>query len=551
MKKGKKYFFTFLGFIGFLIFSLPGLSSVNKPPLTVAESSHFTETSMYADVISFIKELQRQSPLIKVETLCMSTEGRAVPLLIIGKPCPSSPLDLRFDKRAIIYIQANIHAGEVEGKEASLMLARDIVLKESPSYLDDLVILISPIFNADGNDKISPSNRRNQVGPAKGVGVRYNGQNLDLNRDSMKIESPELKGLVRNVLMRWDPLLLVDCHTTNGSYHEESVTYSWPLNPNGDTDIIEYMRDRMMPSIGKILKEKYNTLSIPYGNFMDFEQPEKGWKSADPLPRFLTNYIGLRNRLAILNENYAYSDYKTRVYGCYHFLLSILDYCALHKDEIIALTIEADRKTIEKGIHASEKDKFGIEFERKSLQDKITIRGWEMEVIPRAQGWPRVKKKDRKKTYILPYLADYAPKRAVPFPHAYLIPLAESALAEKLLEHGLIVDRLTDSVSLEVETFRVNELKASERVFQGHRLNSVSGEYFIEKKEFSKGILFVSTAQPLGNLVAYLLEPESDDGLLVWNFFDRYLVHQWRRQPQIYPVYKLMKPLNLARERIQ
>ena len=551
MKKEKKYFLAYLGFIGLLIFSLPAFSSENQRPLTVAESSHFTETSRYADVISFIKELQRQSPLIRVETLCVSTEGRVVPLLIIGNPCPSSPLDLRYDKRATIYIQANIHAGEVEGKEASLMLARDIVSKESPSYLDELVILLAPIFNADGNEKISPSNRRNQVGPVKGVGVRYNGQNLDLNRDSMKLESPELKGLVRNVLMRWDPLLLVDCHTTNGSFHEEPVTYSWPLNPNGDTNIIEYMRDTMMPSINKILKEKYNTLSIPYGNFMDFKQPEKGWRSASPLPRFLTNYIGLRNRLAILNENYAYADYKTRVYGCYHFLLSILDYCASHKDEIITLAVEADWKTIERGLHPSEKDAFAVEFDTRPLKEKITIQGWEMEVIPRDQGWPQVKKTNRKKTYILPHFSDFFPKRTIPFPHTYLIPLAESALLKKLLEHGLTVERLTEPAVLEVEAFRVNELKASERIFQGHRLNSVSGEYFFENKEFPKGALYINTAQPLGNIVAYLLEPESDDGLLVWNFFDRYLVHQWRRQPQIYPVYRLMKPINLAKERVQ
>lgn len=550
MKKNKKCFLAHLGFTGFLIFFLSAFSSASQQPLTVAEASQFTETSRYEDVISFIKELQKQSPLIRVEILCMSTEGRAVPLIIIGNPPPSSPLDLKYDPRATIYIQANIHAGEVEGKEASLMLVRDIVLKKLPPYLDNLVILLAPIFNADGNERISPSNRRNQVGPEKGVGVRYNGQNLDLNRDSMKLESPELKGLVRNVLMRWDPALLIDCHTTNGSYHEEPVTYTWPLNPNGDSSIIEYMRERMMPSIQKILKEKYNILSIPYGNFMDFKQPEKGWRTSSPLPRQLTNYTGLRNRLAILNENYAYADYKTRVYGCYYFLLSILDYCSCQKDEIIDLVSEADLRTIQTGLHPSKKQPFAVEFDLKPLEQNITILGWEMEVLPSEQGWPRVKKIDKKKTYTLPQFSDYVPKRTVPSPHAYLIPLAERALLEKLLEHGLTVEKLTEGVSLEVESFRIKELKAAERIYQGHRFTAVKGEYFLENKEFPKGTLLVSTAQPLGHLASYLLEPESNDGLLVWNFFDRYLVHQWRRQPQIYPVYRLMKPVNLAKEQL-
>jgi len=553
MRDERKVFFSCLYLILPLIFSISSLlalSSTKKIPLTVAEASSFTATSRYADVTNFIKELQRQSSLLRVETLCVSPGGRTVPLLIIGEPVPSSPLALSGDGKAVIYIQANIHAGEVEGKEASLMVARDIVLKEKPPFLDKLVILIAPIFNADGNEKISPTNRRNQVGPEKGVGVRYNGQNLDLNRDGIKLESPEVQGLVRNVLMRWDPALLIDCHTTNGSYHEEPVTYVWGLNPNGDTSLIKYTREKMMPSISKNLREKYKVLSIPYGNFMDFKNPEKGWRPSGPQPRYLTNYIGLRNRLAILNENYAYADYKTRVMGCYYFLLSILEYCYDHKDGIVQLVHSADRKTIQRGMKPSEEDIFAVEYDLKPLKDKITIRGWEMEVIQRESGWPRVKKKDKKKIYEVPHFSDFVPKRSVPFPYAYLIPETSPEITEKLLQHGLLVEKTRESVSLEVESFRIKEIKGASRLYQGHYLNSVKGEYIMEEKEFPEGTLFVGTAQPLANVAAYLLEPESDDGLLVWNFFDRYLVSQWRRELQTYPVYRLLKSANLAKESI-
>jgi len=554
LRYGRKIFFIRFFLILLLIFSispLSALSSTRQKPLTVAEASNFTATSRYADVTNFIKELQRQSSLLRVETLCVSPEGRAVPLLVIGEPVPSSPLALSGDGRVVIYIQANIHAGEVEGKEASLMLARDIVLQEKPPFLDKLVILIAPIFNADGNEKISPENRRNQVGPEKGVGVRYNGQNLDLNRDGIKLESPEVQGLVRNVLMRWDPVLLVDCHTTNGSYHEEPVTYVWGFNPNGDTALIKYMREKMMPSINKNLREKYKVLSIPYGNFMDFKNPEKGWHPSGPEPRYITNYISLRNRLAILNENYAYADYKTRVMGCYYFLFSILEYCYDHKDGIAQLIRSADRKTIQRGMRPSDDDMFAVEYDLKPLEDKVTIRGWEMEVMPSESGWPRVKKKDKKKTYTVPYFSDYVPKRSVRFPFAYLIPEASSEITEKLLQHGLTIEKLREPVSLEVESFRIKEIKGASRLFQGHYLNSVKGEYFVEKKEFPEGTLFIATAQPFANVAAYLLEPESDDGLLVWNFFDRYLVSQWRRELQTYPVYRLLKPANLAKETIE
>jgi hypothetical protein len=551
MQSMKRRFFAYVSFILFMtVLSFSGIKGEDEL-LTVAESSHFTATSRYADVLDFVRKLQGKSALIRTETLCVSPEGRAVPLLIIGNPPPSSPRTLNHDPRAVVYIQGNIHAGEVEGKEAALMLARDILLDEKLPYLDQLVILIAPIFNADGNEKISPDNRRNQVGPEKGVGVRYNGQNLDLNRDSMKLESPELQGLVRNVLGRWDPALLVDLHTTNGSYHEEPVTYSWPLNPNGDLSIIAYMRDKMMPWINTNLQEKYRTLSVPYGNFTNYRDPEKGWRTFSHHPRFVTNYIGLRNRLAILDENYSYADYKTRVFGCYSFLCSILDYCALNKGEIMELLRQADQNTIKRGMKPTAEDTFGTSFEVRPLEKPVTIRGYEMEILSKEGARPRVKRTERKKTYTVPYFADFIPKESVQLPFAYLIPLNDPALEEKLLLHGLTVEKLTEAATLEVESFTIKEIKANPRLYQGHYMNSVSGEYVTQVREFPTGTLCVGMAQPLANLAAYLLEAESDDGLLVWNFFDRYITSQWGRRLLVYPVHRLLTPTNLVKETVR
>ena len=144
------------------------VSMSGQGPVTVAEASGYTATSLHADVMEFVTELQRVSPLVRVESMGTSTEGRTIPLLVIGDPAPRSPIDLRYDDRAVVYIQANIHAGEVEGKEAAQMLARDLVLGKTADYFDKLVILIAPIFNSDGNEKISPDNRRNQHGPEQG-----------------------------------------------------------------------------------------------------------------------------------------------------------------------------------------------------------------------------------------------------------------------------------------------------------------------------------------------------------------------------------------------
>jgi hypothetical protein len=527
----------------------PSQSTPQSKPLTVAEESQWKATSRFADVMSFIRSLQEQSPYLRVETLASSPEGRNIPLLVIGNPLPSPPSSLSRDRRGVIYIQANIHAGEVEGKEASLMLARDILLSPDLPYLDKLIILVAPIFNADGNERISPENRPHQGGPENGVGVRHNSQNLDLNRDSIKLESPELRGLVENVLLRWDPLLLVDCHTTNGSFHQEVVTYSWGLNPNGDSAIVSYQRDQMMPEIEAILEKKYATPAVGYGGFRDYKAPEKGWQTFEPQPRYVTNYIGLRNRLSILDENNVYADFKARVMGNYNFLRAILDFCSSHVEEIEGLVSDADRKTILKGSHPSDKETFFLEYEVRPLKDPVTVRSYEIEVIPRGQGQrPEIKPTDKVNPRTVPYFSDWVGKRGVRFPAAYVIGVPDSDILDKLRQHGLVVERLAEAATLEVEAFRVKELKSDERAYQGHHLNQVKGDYAVERKDFPAGTLIIPTAQPLGGLAAYLLEPESDDGLLVWNFFDRSIVPQWSRELQTYPVYKLLRPVNLARE---
>ncbi|MDP2915855.1 MAG: M14 family metallopeptidase [Candidatus Aminicenantes bacterium] len=554
-----------VGVLAATMFSQPAQVPAQTPPpakpLTVAEATNYAATSRYADVVNFILEVQKLSPFLRVETLCRSAEGRDVPLLIIGNPVPVSPIEPRAAKKVVIYIQANIHAGEVEGKEASLMMVRDILLQAKPPYLDRLVLLVAPIFNADGNEKINPNNRRQQPGPEQGVGIRTNGQNLDLNRDAIKLESYEVAGLVQNVLNRWDPLLLIDCHTTDGAWHEQTVTYSWPINPNGDQALIEFQRSKMMPEIEKIMKNKYKTLALGYGGFRDARAPEKGWETLDPQPRYITNYIGVRNRLGILDENYVHGDFKTRVAGNYALLFGTLDYCYAHAEELTKMIAETDARTVARGLAPKPTDAFGVEFDLKALPNPITVLGFEMETVPPPQPGapvppgppiPRLKPTDKKKTYVIPYFADFFFKRTVPFPAGYLIPKAAPEVVQKLRQHGLLVERLTQPVTLEVDQFKMKEVKGAERLYQGHRTNAVKGDYGRAQVEFLAGTIFVTTAQPLANLAAYLLEPESDDGLIVWNYFDKDLASGgFGGGPAGFPVFKLMKPAALAKETIK
>jgi hypothetical protein len=306
------------------------------------------------------------------------------------------------------------------------------------------------------------------------------------------------------------------------------------------------MRDKMLPAIKTTLEKKYSTLSVPYGDPMDFRDLTKGWQTFSHQPRFMTNYIGLRNRLAILDENYNYADFKTRVLGCYHFLKAILDYCQAKPEELTRLAADADQRTVQRGLTPKEADTFGLDIEVKPLPEKVTVRGYEMEVTPReGSPFPQVRPTDRKKTYVMPYFADFVPKRSVRLPYAYLIPVFDEEIPARLRGHGLAVERLTEPVTLEVEAFKLKEVKGADRLYQGHRTNQVKGDYAVEKREFPKGTLVVRMAQSLGSLAAYLLEPESDDGLLLWNAFDKYIAREWGRGVETYPVYKLYAPQNL------
>jgi hypothetical protein len=316
---------------------------------------------------------------------------------------------------------------------------------KTPNYLDKLVVLIVPIFNADGNEKMSPNNRSDQKGPEQGVGIRYNGQNLDLNRDGMKLETPEVVGLVQNALIRWDPVFFLDAHTHNGSYHEEPVTWTWGLNPNGDHAILNYMAKTLWPAVEKLMREQYGTLTIPHGDFMDVRNPEKGWVPLGPQPRYLSNYVGLRNRLSVLNENYPYADFETRVRGCYNLLRSFLDFCHSNRDEIVALVKEADRKAIERAANPAESDVFIAEYDWEPIEQRFDILGYEMEVTDTGGPRPRVRPTEQKKTYTnVPYYARFIPKRTVRFPRGYFIAVQDPSVIEKIRRHGITVERLTE-----------------------------------------------------------------------------------------------------------
>ena len=506
----------------------------SPPPLSRAERSRFEDTSRYEDVRDFLEALAAQTPRVRLEFFGRSEEGRELPLVVVGDPPAASPEAARRSSRPIVLVIANIHAGEVEGKEALLHLARRLTVGDLQRHRRDAVWLFAPIYNADGNEKISPDNRSEQHGPIGGVGTRENSRGLDLNRDFVKLDSAEGRALAA-LLTRWDPHVVVDLHTTNGSYHGYHLTYAPSLNPNTDPRMLSFARERLLPAVRAAMASRHQFRTYYYGNFataeaLDTEQLQIGaaerslpvWRTFDHRPRFGTNYVGLRNRIAILSEAYSYLDFAGRVKATEAFVEEIMRFVAANGDAVRAVVSNADSDWQRRAAGSDA-----------AIASRLSALPAPVDILVGAVGTATNPRSGRMMTTMTESVArptrmtDYglftaATSRRVP--RSYVIAASRSGLHEtvagKLREHGVAVESLAAAARMTAETFIVDTVTRSERVFQGHREVSVAGRFERRDADVPAGSILVRADQPLGRLAFYLLEPESDDSLATWNLLD-------------------------------
>lgn len=508
--------------------------------MTVAERSDYRATARHAEVVELLDRLAASSPRARRANLGVSGEGREIPLLILSDPPVSSAAEARARAaRGALVVLAigNIHAGEVDGKEALPMLARELLAEPRPRLLRDLVFVIAPIYNADGNERVSKDNRPGQNGPADGMGVRENAAGLDLNRDGIKADAPETAGLLR-FFTEWDPDLFIDTHTTNGSYHRYIMTYAGAKSPAGDPALVDYTHERMMPAITRAFKSATGWESFWYGNFEgEFGDADRGhtrWESFPAEGRFLTTYAGLRGCLSVLTEAYSYATYRDRVVATREFVRCVLEYAARHREEIRTLR----RRSVERMAAGRGEDAVAIRSKMTAREGRFTVLGYEEETVD-----GRSRSTGVEKDYEIELWDRFIAERSVMRPAAYAIkPDAArsgeiAAVIEKLRQHGVVVEQLSSERRVDAEVYTIRSAQPASRRFQNHVMVRATADAARREEVLPGGTWIIRTDQPLGNLAVYMLEPESEDGLTVWNFFD-----PWMNVGGEFPVYRVLEP---------
>jgi len=516
---------------------------------TRAEITDFAETSTAADVTRVIDALKAASPLLHVESFGSTEEGRDLPLLVLSDPATKTPEAARALQRPVVFVMANIHGGEVEGKEASLILARRLLTGDLRPLLKQLVVVIAPNYNADGNERIDVQHRTAQNGPVGGVGTRENAKGLDLNRDAMKLESAEARALV-GVFQRWDPHLVMDLHTTNGSYHGYHLTYSPPLHPNTDARITAFTREQVLWPVHQAMFKEHAFRTYYYGNFaseagqqretarVDPQAPgDTIWRTFDHRPRFVTNYVGLRNRLVILSEAYSYLDFRGRVGVTERFVEETLRVVSRRANDIRTLTAQVDRDTAS----ARRPLQQGIAFTVQASPQPVEILVGDVEKRPNPRSGKDVSVMSTTVTPVrMKEYGSFTATRSLAMPKGWVIPkgAVDAATLERVIallkQHGVGVRVLGAAQDLAVEQFRIATLTRAERAFQGRRAVMLTGAYAASRQHVEAGSVVIDASQPLARVAFYLLEPESDDGLVAWNIVDEGLAAE-----AVFPVWRL------------
>lgn len=507
---------------------------------TFAEKTDYRETPRYEETLAYSRRLDAASTLIRLESFGQSGEGRSLPLLIAATGETFTPEAARHAGKIIVLVQACIHPGEPDGKDAGLALLRDIAItKTRAGLLDHVVLLFMPIFNVDGHERFSPYNRINQNGPAE-MGWRGTSANINLNRDYMKADTPEMRAWLK-VWANWNPDLFIDCHVTDGADYQYNLTYQFEHHGNVPAPVLAWERAAFEGRIVPATEAAGNLLS-PYLEFRDNRELQKGIDSFIGPPRFSTGYTPIRNRPGILIETHMLKDYRSRVRGTYDLLRFTLEEVNRDPQSLQRAVRQADEETIAEGKTYDPSRMYPLQFELTDKSTPFHLKGIESRTeVSDVSGAVRVIFGTKPVELTVPLYDEARATAQASMPLYYIVPPQWRDVINVLATHGLKLQRLAAPATIEVESYRFSEAKWANAPFEGRVMATFKTGKVREKRLFPAGSVLVPLAQPGAHVAMHLLEPEGPDSFVAWGFFNA--IFEQKEYGEDYVVEKLAREM--------
>jgi hypothetical protein len=485
---------------------------------TVAERTEFNATSNQAQTLELLRKISDASPAVDLSEFGRSASGRPLSLVVVSKDRAFTPEAVRATGKPVVMIQNAIHGGEVDGKDASLMLLRALARGEHATILDRVILLIVPIYNVDGHENVSPYNRPNQDGPRDGMGFRTTADGHDLNRDHLKLETPEARAMIE-LFGRYRPHLHIDNHVTNGSDHAWVLTYSWVERPQIAAPIADWLEAHMPGAIART--ERADHRVGPYVSLIDSGDPSKGFDTYVGQPRYATGYYPLRNCPSILVENHSYKPYRARVLANLDFMIGILEEVAAEPRALVDAVARAEAATIARGRPDAEASELVLRYGSTPSDETVRfpVYAWSNEPSV-VMGVPltRYERGEIRETEV-PWIHRPGVEATTRHPRGYLILPGWPSIEARLAGHGLEVHRLTAPTETVVESFHLSDRRDAPGrggSYQGLTRIVVDVETHEASRTLPEGTLWIPADQPDFAVAVQLLEPEAVDSLVRW-----------------------------------
>ena len=511
-----------------------GLPAFAASPVltTLAERSGFRETGRYDEVIALCDAFAKAYPdAVHCTDFGTTPEGRPMKMLVVSQAGVFTPEAARAKRIPVLLVQGGIHAGEIDGKDAGFLALRQVLNGQAATgSLKRQVFLFVPVFNVDGHERFGAWNRPNQRGPAE-MGWRTTAQNLNLNRDYVKVDAPEMQAMLR-LVDAWDPLAYVDLHVTDGAKFQHDVSVQVEPVHAGDPTLRKAgiaLRDGVIARL-----DAQGSMALPfYPSFIEADNPQSGFEDGVSPPRFSSGYFQLRNRFGMLVETHSWKDYPTRVRVTRNATLALLELVATNGTQWLQLAHAADARSTH--LAATQ---VALDYKAGPKAHTIDFEGYAYTRTPSEVSGGLMTHYDETKpeTWHVPLHDDVQPSVVVTAPSSgYLVPAAHAAwVGEKLKQHGIEYRRLDHAMTaVRVDVFRSSAASFAGQSFEGHQRLTVTGSWAPDMIDLVAGALFVPIAQPKARLAMELLEPQAPDSLLAWGEFNNAFEQKEYMEPYV------------------